>query len=671
MANHLSKDAPTPGGTGTLASPAAPAGTPPVDDARSLEVLGRTSVGLNLATEAYRRGRFGMNDLEAAFDKLPVLTSGTPQALRGVDLQEMVRIILTRVSELRAQAQAEGKSTDLFFINIRPQTGLCSELFMRHEFVSRDVMVDLCGRLEIPVAPDEGEAALVHKLNDRLADPGLLFWITRFVKNHPIDLSAETQALLASLQDRPQDQPWPAPRLAAAHKRLLAAVFPAVFKKNRLEMDRAAVVIDLELAVSAESTDGVVFRESDFKDQALPEVARLIGVDLTPREKGKELSDKEILEGINRRMSTGEWLRPFRNYLTAQRQVSELASRLHNALIRYPHAQLFLGRRLLMEVLVPLFARKTAAETGYQDTVICPAYVVDAHQLDLRHIPFHLNLTVDGARGFVRYMHAQQITLLDADNQGYRIDMGKPAQVERVSLEGDTLRPVGLPSTNRLEVDAVRMRAAKIILVLNQLHQKLVGVTLNQLLAGMNELQPEEKLYLERLLQPIIAGAGEFSRAEFVDPAGAFTLGPMLGVAAPEGETVESVLDRVNGAFRDYRCVAALVRYCRSNGLYAPYEKPLREIERMRNTDKVMEEIAPKIKELVRQVSPGLLRPGGDIPFEDLLAGYPDLSTFLKAFLLQHPYVLRNLSEFVTGWQDTLNTELAFIQKTDSGYVRG
>jgi hypothetical protein len=59
-------------------------------------------LGLNLVTEAYRRGRFGINDLEAAFDTLPVLASGPPHALRGVELQEMVNIILTRVSELTA-----------------------------------------------------------------------------------------------------------------------------------------------------------------------------------------------------------------------------------------------------------------------------------------------------------------------------------------------------------------------------------------------------------------------------------------------------------------------------------------------------------------------------------------------------------------------------------------
>ena len=65
-------------------------------------------------------------------------------------------------------------------------------------------------------------------------------------------------------------------QLAAANKRLLTEVFPAAFKKDQLEMTRAAVVIDVELAVSAESTEGAVFHESDFKDQALPEVARLI-----------------------------------------------------------------------------------------------------------------------------------------------------------------------------------------------------------------------------------------------------------------------------------------------------------------------------------------------------------------------------------------------------------
>jgi hypothetical protein len=70
-------------------------------------------------------------------------------------------------------------------------------------------------------------------------------------------------------------------------------------------------------------------------------------------------------------------------------------------------------------------------------------------------------------------------------------------------------------------------------------------------------------------------------------------------------------------------------------------------------------------------MSPGLFRRGEDIRFEDLLAGYADISAFLKAFLLQHIFVLKNLSEFVTGWQDTLSAELTFIQKTDTGYVRG
>lgn len=654
------------------AAPAAGAAKPD-DDTRSLDALGgaNTSVGLNLVAEAYRRGRFGIYDLEAAFDELPVLASGNQPALRGVDLQEMVKIILTRVSELRAQAQAAKKSTDLVYVNIRPQTQRCAAMLLRHEFASREAMQNLCEALEIPTLPDEGEASLVHKLNEQIARPGLAHLIATFTKDRKVEVSPQTQQLMAALQDETRGQALPAAQLAAANKRLLAEVFPAAFKKDQLEMDRAAVIIDLELAVSAESTDGVAFLESDFKDQALPEVARLIGVDLTAQEKGKERSDKEILEAINKRMLTGEWLKPFRNYLTGQRNVSELGSRLHNALIRYPHAQLFLGRRLLMEVLTQLFTRRPTAEAGYRDSVICPAYVADAHQLDLSHIPFHLNLTADGNRGFVRYMHAQQITLLEADGKGHRVDMGKPGQVERVSRdELGVIRPIGAPSTNRLEVDAVRMRAAKIILVLNQLHQKLLGVTQNQLLAGINELTPDERYYVEKLLQPIIWGTGEFNQAEFVDHEQAFTLGPLFGLATSSGESVESFLNRVNGALNDFHSITTLVRYCKSHDFYAKLEKPLREIERMRNTDKAIDEIAPRIKELIRQIMPDLFKREGMINLEDLLAGYADISSFLKVFLLQHPYVLKNLSEFVTGWQDTLSTELDFIQKAGAGYTR-
>jgi hypothetical protein len=105
--------------------------------------------------------------------------------------------------------------------------------------------------------------------------------------------------------------------------------------------------------------------------------------------------------------------------------------------------------------------------------------------------------------------------------------------------------------------------------------------------------------------------------------------------------------------------------------LYAKFEKPLREIERMRNSDKMMDGIAPKIKELIRQISPDMFRREEEIRFEDLLAGYGDISTFLKFFLIRHPYVLRNLSEFVTGWQDTLSTELAFLHKGGPSAIHG
>jgi hypothetical protein len=206
--------------------------------------------------------------------------------------------------------------------------------------------------------------------------------------------------------------------------------------------------------------------------------------------------------------------------------------------------------------------------------------------------------------------------------------------------------------------------------VLSQLHQKLVGVTQNQLLAGINELNPDERYYLEKLLQPIIVGTGEFHRAEFVASEQANTLSPFFNLPTPPGEPIEQFLDRINGALKDYRCVTSLTRYCKSNDLYARFEKQLREIERMRNSDKVMDEIAPRIKELIRQIMPDIFKHEDEIRFEDLLAGYPDVSAFLKAFLLQHIYVLKNLSEFVTGWQDTLSTEMAFIQKTGSGFVR-
>ena len=69
----------TPPGKGadppSAAKPAPPAaGQAKVEeDSRTMDAMNRanTVVALNLVTEAYRRGRFTMNDLEAAFDQLP------------------------------------------------------------------------------------------------------------------------------------------------------------------------------------------------------------------------------------------------------------------------------------------------------------------------------------------------------------------------------------------------------------------------------------------------------------------------------------------------------------------------------------------------------------------------------------------------------------------------
>ena len=620
--------------------------------------------GLNLSEEAFRRGRFNLNHLEAAFDKLPVLASGSQAALRGVDLQELVRLILACAAELRAQAQAAQKGTDLVFLNIRAQRSRCAEILFREEFTSGEKLREVCAALGVPAAPETGDLGLLQKLNRQLVDPATATPLTGYIQAQALRIQPQTQQLLSILQSWAQAASHPAAQVAALNKLILLDIFPAAFNPASVELDRAAVALEIELATSAEATQTAAFREGDFKDQALPEVARLLGMDLTPREKDKDLPDKEILEALNRRLQTGDWLKSFRIYLVSQRSLSELASRLHNAIIRYPHAQLFLGRRLLLEVLDRFFVKKPEAEAGFSAVVFCPAYEADYHHLDLKHVPFQMNLTADGKRSFARYMHAEHLTLLRPDNKGYRIDMGKPAQVERLSLdEQGTVRAGNVVSTNRLEVDIVRMRAASLIVILAQLHQKLLGVTQNQLLAGMNALTAEEKLHLEKLLQPLLVSTGELYRAELAPGEQIFALGPLLGLTPAPDETVDRFLARVNSALNDYRCLNNLTRYCKSQDLYARYEKPLRELERMRTDGKPMEDLALKLKGLLRQLQPEVFSQADTLRFEDLLAGYEDISAFLKTFFLRHSYVLNNLGEFVAGWQDTLSVELTFIRR--------
>ncbi len=625
-----------------------------------------SSVQVNLGAEAYRRGRFTVNDLEAAFEEFPVLASGTQQTLRGVDLHEMVKLISTLAKELMARAQAEQRSTDAILVHLRPQRVRCAEILLKEEFASREAMRELCTALEIPAAPDEEELSLLQKLNQQIIRPGTADLMAGYIKDHEVRISAQTQRLLELIQGWGRRQDSSVAQVAPANKRLIAEVLPALLKRERLELERAAVVVEVELVVSAETSEGVAFRESDFKDKAPAQLAGLIGADITPKEKGKDLPDKDIVDAINRRMRENDWLKTFRNYLAGQRVLSDMAPKLLTAIARYPQARVFLGRRLIMETAPNLFIRRMDEEGGYRETLFCPAYDADLQQLDLKAIPFHLSLTADGNKGFVRYMHADRITLMGPDGKGYRIDMGKPTQVEKVVLHETGATNVFSVSANKLEVDAVRMRAAAVVAILGQLCQKLVGVTQNQLLAGINELTADEKFYLDKLLRPILVGPSSLLAAELTADASLAELGAMLGLALAPDETVGGFVERAHHALRDYRSITSLSRYCKANDLYDRYEKPLRELERMRVDGKSVDEIAPLIKGLIVQLKPEWFRPETDIRFEDLRAGYADISAFLQAFLRRNSQVLRNLAEFVAGWQDTLGIELAFFRRGGS-----